>query len=232
MRRPVTSARFSFYFWMAVAIALTAFIGFSYSFFFKHWTDAPPLPVAVHIHGLAGSSFMILFVAQATLVSRGRTDLHLRLGIGVVVLAILFFLSAFPAAFAMAHLRGESDYAIVRLALPFVAAPVFILLVVAAFFYRRRPEVHKRLMLLAAIEGVTPALGRLPYLHAYMPFSFFAIAGMFLFAVPIHDWWTERRIPAATIWGAGLVLVSLPGRVLLGLSDTWDSIARDLLGIF
>lgn len=35
--------RFSFYCWMAVAIAATAFVGFSRSFFLKHWTDAPPL---------------------------------------------------------------------------------------------------------------------------------------------------------------------------------------------
>lgn len=231
MTRLSSAPRYSFYFWMAVAIAVTAFVGFSRTFFLKSLTDAPPLPLVVHVHGVIASAFMLLFVAQTALIGRRRTDLHRRLGIAGVVLAVLFFASAFPAGIAMAHVRGETHQAIVRLALPFVAAPVFIALVAAAVHYRRRPEVHKRLMLLAVIDGLTPALGRLPFLHAYVPLSFFATAGLFLLAVLVNDWRSQRHIPAATLWGGALVLASLPARGLLGMTDAWQWMARQLLDL-
>ena len=56
-----STTRFSFYFWMALAIAVTAFVGLSRTFFLEHWTGAPPLPLAVHLHGLivADTVFLI-----------------------------------------------------------------------------------------------------------------------------------------------------------------------------
>jgi hypothetical protein len=232
LTRSKATARTSFYFWMAIALALTAFIGFSRSYFLQHWTSAPPLPLVVHVHGLLGSAFMLLFVAQTALIARGRTDLHRRLGVGGLIIAVLFFLSAFPAGIAMAHVRGETHEAIVRLALPFVAAPVFIVLIAAAVVFRRRPEVHKRLMLFAAIDAVIPAIGRLPLLDAYAPLSFLAIIILFLLAVVVRDLWRGWHLSAATVFGGSLVLVSLPGRVMLGASDTWQGIARELVALF
>jgi len=215
---------------MAIAIVATTFVGVSRTFFLQPWLDASPLPLAVHLHGLSATAFVLLFLVQTALIGQRRVALHRRLGTGTVVVAVLLFVSAFPAGIAMAHVRGDTDLAVARLAAPFVTAPVFIVLVAAAVVYRRRPQVHKCLMLFAAIEAVTPALGRLPILDAYLPASFFVTGILFLLAVLVHDWWTNGRVPAATVWGGGLVLASLPARFLLAGSDVWHAIGRHRSG--
>jgi len=82
-----------FYFWMAVVIALTAFIGFSRTFFLKEWTSSPPLPLILHIHGIVATGWILLFLSQTTLIDRHRVDLHRRLGITGVVLAVLLLVT-------------------------------------------------------------------------------------------------------------------------------------------
>lgn len=217
---------------MAVALTLTTFFGFAHSYFFQTWTGAPPLPILVHVHGVLGSTYMMLFVIQTVLVGRQRIDLHRQLGWWAFAVAILFFLSAFPAGFAMAHVREGTPDAIARLALPFVAAPVFILLVYCAVHFRHQPGVHRRLMVFAAIDATIPAIGRLPYLEAFAPLSYLAAISLFLLAVVVYDLKATRRLSLATILGGGLVFLSLPARVILGRSDAWQSVGRELLAVF
>lgn len=95
-----------FYFWMAVVIALTAFIGFSRTFFLKEWTSSPPLPLILHIHGIVATGWILLFLTQTTLIDHHRVDLHRRLGITGVVLAVLLLVTAIQSGITMAQIRG------------------------------------------------------------------------------------------------------------------------------
>src|SRR5688500_11459289 len=67
---------------MAVALALTALVGFGPSYFlrpvFRPTTTLTPL---MHVHGLLFGAWTLLLVVQTTLVAARRTDLHRRLGV-------------------------------------------------------------------------------------------------------------------------------------------------------
>jgi hypothetical protein len=86
----------------------------------------------------------------------------------------------------------------------------FALLVGAALGYRRRPEVHKRLMLLAMVGAMmysppahfifhTPALQAIPNVIVPMQIPLY-------FAGAIHDKLTGGKFHPVTLWGAVLLL--------------------------
>lgn len=215
---------------MGVALLLIAFVGFARSYFLSEWNNSPPLRLTMHVHGVLATAFMLLLVAQTMLVGTRRPALHRRVGVFGVMLAMLFFVSSFPAGVAMLQIRGASDEAISRFALPFVAAPVFAMFFAAAVHFCRPPEIHKRMMLLAMIEAVTPALARLPVPAEFMAHALLLSLLTLLAAFVLRDLIVEGRAPAASLWGVALLLASLPARGALGRADAWHALVRDMLG--
>jgi len=215
---------------MAVAIVTIAFAGFSRTWFLKRWTGAPPLPTSVHVHGAAATAFLLLFLTQTVLIDRRRVKVHRQLGAWGLVIAAAMAVSAFPAAIDMAVQRGMTPPAIARMALPFVVAPTFFAFVCLGVWFRRDREAHVRWMLLAAIQAVTPALGRLPVLDQMLPASFVASIALLLACAVVHDLMTLRRVHGATLAGVVIIGLSVPGRVLLGTTAIWASFAARLVG--
>src|SRR6516162_2932141 len=91
---------------MALVAAFTVFIGFAPTYYLKNVTGAPPLPPLVHVHGLLFTAWIILLMAQTSLVAMKRTDLHRRLGIAGAVLAGLMTVVAYVTALSALH-RGR-----------------------------------------------------------------------------------------------------------------------------
>ena len=67
-----------FYVGMAIAFAITVFVGFFRSYYFRGWYGAPELSRLVHLHGLVFTTWVLFFVSQTVLVATGRTWLHRR----------------------------------------------------------------------------------------------------------------------------------------------------------
>ena len=65
-----------FYVGMAIAIAITVFVGFARSYYLKSWYGTRELNGLLHLHGLVFTTWVLFFVAQTTLVASGRTYLH------------------------------------------------------------------------------------------------------------------------------------------------------------
>jgi hypothetical protein len=80
-------------------------------------------------------------------------------------------------------------------------------LVTLAVVYRGRPDAHKRLMLLASISFMGPAVARIsrwPLLGGEQgPFTPAVLLGL-LAAVVVYDLITLRRVHPATLFGVGL----------------------------
>ena len=136
-----------------VALGLV-FWGFAHTYYLKLIFGTPALSARLHIHGAVMSSWLVLFVAQACLISARRTDLHRRLGIigvlvatGVVLVGSSATISA--AAREVGRHSAEANARVTVLGLELVQMALFAGLVAAAIAMRRRPDYHKRLMLLA-----------------------------------------------------------------------------------
>src|SRR3546814_8192687 len=112
----------------------------------------------------------LLFLVQTSLIATGRPDMHRVMGIAGAGLGAIIIVLALVTAIAGGRLHHSPPGIDPR---SFLAFPVITIAVFAAFFAagiarRREPEVHKRLMLLATLTLVVPALARLT-MHAHLP---------------------------------------------------------------
>ncbi len=107
----------------------------------------------------------------------------------------------------------------------------FVVFLGAGFLWRRNPEAHQRLMLLAVVAGLlSAAIPRAPLIGGHP--AAMGITGLgFLFAGPIYDLITRHRIHPAYIWGCIFSLATfVPVRIALASTPGWHHIARWLVG--
>jgi hypothetical protein len=220
-----------FYTGMAVMIVATVFAGFSRTYYLRQYFGTPQLTPLLHLHGFVFTSWLFLYLTQTALVSVKRTDIHRRLGIVGGALAVLVFVVGTLTAIIRAKQAAVStgDAApLVFLMIPLADMLVFAMLVGAGFYYRRRADVHKRLMLLATIAMLPAATSRLPFafIEQVGPLAFFGLADLFVFVCLLYDLITQRRPHRATIWGGLLIILSQPLRYVIGGTHAWLTFAN------
>src|SRR5215210_5764675 len=218
-----------FYVGMAIAIAITVFVGFSRSYFLSSWYGTKELSGLLHLHGLVFTSWVLFFLLQTTLVASGRTYLHRRMGIGGAVLALLVVLVGTTVAILRVK-TGISPIpgvpALGFLAIPLFDMVVFAILVGTALYFRRRLETHKRLMTLSMIALLPAPIARMSFLPLPPgPPTFFALADLFILALLVYDLVTRRKVHPATIWGGLLVVASQPLRLMIAGTPAWMAFA-------
>jgi uncharacterized membrane protein YozB (DUF420 family) len=214
---------------MAIAAALTVFVGFAPSYYLSGVFGARPLPTLVHVHGAVSTAWILLFLTQTSLIAARRTDLHRRLGGAGAVLATLLLVVGYLTAIEAArrgHTAPGGPPPLAFLAVPIGTLVVFAILVGAGLSQTRRSETHKRLMLLATIAILTPAIARMRFIGSGGPPV--AISGTCLFVVAclVYDRVAHGRVHPAFLWGGLFVMVALPLRFALGQTDAWLSVAR------
>ena len=216
-----------FYIVVAFAMAIVVFVGFGPTFYFRAVTGPalhlPPLPSPlVWVHGFVFSSWMLLLLLQTTLVRNGKVNWHRKIGVVAVTLAALMVVLGSAAQVAQtrrdvaAHFKpldvvAENTATISAL----LSMVIFAALIVAAVRSRRRPESHKRLMLLATVVLLQAATGRIagvsalvaPVVVPFVPAVTFGLVDVFILALALHDLSTTGRLSRVTVWGALPILL-------------------------
>lgn len=228
-----------FFLAMSAAILLIVLIGFARTLYLRPFFDVPAIPAYVYLHGLVLTAWFVWLVMQASLIGGGRVRLHRTLGVAGAVLGVaVVAVSAVVTVELVARLgrlginldmEGNSTelaravlgqgVAAGATVLDFTAQIVwanaaaivtFSVLLAGAIGYRRRGDVHKRLMLLASISLLGPAIARIarwPGLGGdfgpLVPMVWLVLLGALL----AHDYTSTRRLHGATLAGAAFVLV-------------------------
>ena len=190
---------------------------------------------AVAAHGTLFTAWLLLFMVQTALVRTRRVAIHRRLGYAAVGIAALMVVTAYFTMIAMARrgfdLSGDLSNGPggVRDQLVFQLGDLvsFTVLVAAAVWQRRRPSIHKRLMVLATVGGLMPAalahlIGHSPTLREIKaPIVLIPLVILF-FAPAVHDRWSEGRIHPVSLWVAvGLFVWANLRAALIGPSAAW-----------
>lgn len=213
-----------FYIGMSIAVVITVFAGFAPTYYLRPYFTAAPLMPLLHLHGLVFTSWLVLFVTQTFLVAAHRTDIHRRLGVAGGFIAAFMVLLGVSTAVIRAS-QGASPPGVPPLG--FLVVPlgdmfVFSILVGAGFYFRRRPDTHKRLMMLATISILAAAIARLPFaIMQAGPVAYFGLTDAFVAVCLLYDLITLRRIHRATALAALLIVASQPLRLLLGGTSAW-----------
>jgi hypothetical protein len=212
----------------------------------------PPLPAVLHVHAVLMGLWLLLLLAQTSLMATGRRASHQKLGIVSFALMPAMVVTGLVLVPTMLRQIWSVDTSVLP---PPVAADiaqtkiivtnimlfqirvgfVFPLLVVWALMVRRKdPETHKRLMILASVLPLPAAIDRIPWLPTTLPESPFAVdVYMLLFILPmlIVDVVRLRRVPRAYLIWAG---VGLPFAIALNVlwgTPWWLATGPKLVGL-
>jgi hypothetical protein len=247
--RATSDAARWFYVGMAGACALIAFGGFAPTY----WLQLPsgtfvgsPL---LHLHAALFSAWTLFFLVQTIFAAKGQIDRHRAWGLLGVSLATAMVFIGFAAANDVLAKRLAAGFGDEARAFHIASTSIvtlFGVFVFTAIAYVRRPEVHKRLMLLATITVLAPAVARVffavnvgiaaglrPGLGPPRTAESILIAGFVADALilggVIHDIRTRGRPhPAYVIGGVTIVAVQLL-RVPVSTTQWWYSVADFLV---
>jgi hypothetical protein len=216
-----------FYTAMSVAIAVSVFAGFAESFYLRSYFRRPELHLVAEIHGVVNTCWILLFVIQNALIATGRVAFHRRLGWAGAALSLLIVPAGIATGVDAArhghHINSPDIYASL-LIFSFRNTLIFALLMAAAVYFRNKPATHKRLALLAAVALFSePAIGRIPGL-AFPMIVLLVLA--FLFAGPIWDLVTRRRIHSVYLWAVPTILILsplTPVMVIVSRTSAWHN---------
>jgi len=216
----------------AILFPLIVLAGFARTYYLKLFFHTPDLPNRiVHLHGIIMTAWVLLFIAQVSLAKR-RTKVHQRLGYLGGALAVLVVIVGVWAALHAAARGGNLGHP----PLPFLVIPlgdafIFSTLIGLALYFRRNPPVHKRLMLLAAINLLTPAIARIPlsFIAHGGALAFFALTDVCLLACVAFDTFKHRRLHSVFLWGTIFIVALQPLRIWLSHTDIWIRFAAALV---
>ena len=243
--------RSSFFFCVSILLLSFLVIGFAPTLYLRAFYDVPPIPGYLHLHGGVLTAWLVWLVVQTSMVRTGRTATHRRLGVIGAVIGAAVVVAGLMATFGVvARLRaggldwdtdmsavpalGVEGVPMVRFAADvvwsnFFSIAVFAPLVVAAILLRRNPQAHKRLMLLASIAIVGPALARISRWPVFGGedgiFVPVVLLGL-LAAVVVHDLVSARRLHRATLIGCGLIVMATIAQQMIAGSEFGLAVVR------
>jgi len=236
-----------FYLSMGIACALIVFLGFSPSYFLSSVMErpatAPPITLYIHLHAGIFTTWIALFITQTALVSADRRDIHRRLGVlGIAVAIALVTINMATVMEAIADSDRASTKAVPGFARLYVAISTSLLAagyIAAGMYFRRNRDTHKRLMLLATIGMVGPAMNRiisyfdLTNLTGIDRGTLALSATLSLYGVCVaNDLTRRRRVHPVYLIGTALALaiVSTPSRLMIVESEAWQRFAKWVIG--
>ncbi len=210
-----------------------------------------PLTLSAAAHGIVFLAWLMLFLAQSLLVATRRVGWHRRLGPTSIVLLALIVPLTYTTSISMVRrgfdLSGDLHIdphpqietggtltldAATGSVFNFAGLLIFAVLAIAAICYRRRPEIHKRLMLFANIEMMQApsghVLGHFPPL-ALTPGTALLAFSIFLVAAVARDYLVAKRIHPLTAAVAIVLFLSLPIEgAVIGPSEPWHHLVAGL----
>ena len=234
-----SSARW-FYTGMGVVAILVVVAGFGSSYYGMATGTGTLMPL-VKAHGLVFALWLALVIVQTRLVATRRVAMHRRLGLAAVALAVALAVAMVALGYATAVAGARRGFD-----LNFSADPLgymvfrlgglvgFTILVAAALWYRRRPDVHKRLMLLATIGQLMNApLAHFAANTAVLRETFLPFLTMMIIppaARAVYDRVTSGRVHPVSLWGAvPLFGWGIVQAVVIGPSAEWHRFAAWLI---
>lgn len=222
------------YTWFAIFMPLIVLIGFAQTYYLKGILNGPALPsLLVHLHGAVMTSWVVLFVVQVWLVASRRTKVHQRLGtIGALLALLVLIVGVMTALYAAARGSSPGPPALQFLAVPLGDMLLFAIFVGVALYFRRRMNIHKRLMLLAAVTLLPAAFARIPlrFILTGGPVAFFGLTDLCLVAFVLFDTLKHRKLHPVFLWGTVVFIASQPLRLLLAGTGVWMQFAAWLVG--
>jgi len=240
-RRAVPLRRSRFYLFAAIACAAVAIGGFMGTYWLQLPAGTFRGPPLLHVHGFLCTVWVLYLISQSNLITRGKIRNHRDWGLLGIALASVLTVVALAVALASLNQRlaqGAGDEARAFLIVPLSAIGLFAGFTAAAIANVKRPEWHRRFMIVGTVCLIQAALARVfflistgggpgmrPGLSPVPPVSIAAVPALLLeliiVAGMIRDWRVLGRVHPAWIIGAVVITLFELIRAPISASPAW-----------
>lgn len=187
------------------------------------------LPLLYHIHGFIFLAWFALFTVQASLIQNQRRELHITLGRLSVILAVSMLITGFlmmRSAYDSPSFSIGSNSRDASMMFPLTDLINFSIAFMLGLFNRTNPVAHKRLMLLAGILLLDPAVARLVEAIG-APFFCIPIIELGLFAALFnYDRIRLKRPHWTSLLGLTVFFAAMATKLILAQHPAWGEIAK------
>jgi hypothetical protein len=224
-----------FYFLMSLLVAAIVIYGFSHTVNQNLIQAHPARPWLLWVHATLFSGWVAFFILQTSLVRTRNVSIHRRLGwlggglavaMTVVGIATAIVMRRFDMRFLPADVAGPAAFLIV----PFFDITGFTVFFWLAVRWRRKPELHRRLMLIATCVLTSAAWGRMPNPTFGYVWFYSGVDGLILLGV-LRDLVVMKKVHRVYWYALPVLVVAqvFVMRTLLGLAPWWVRIASAIL---
>jgi hypothetical protein len=218
---------------MSFLTIAVVFYGFSFTVEKNLIHPSSPRPTILYVHAAIFTGWLAFFVLQSLLVRTRNVRWHRRVGwfglaLGISVLVVGLRTTIVMARFNLS--RPHSPNAELFLLVPLFDMLCFGTAFALAILWRKRPDYHRRLILIATCALTAAGFGRFP---AYLlpRGAFYVGVDLLIVLGVLHDWFVEGRVHrvyryALPLLAAGQALVIF---TIIRELSYWKFIAHKLV---
>lgn len=224
-----------FYFFMSLLIAVVVVYGFSHTVGKRLIHPAVPRPFILYVHAAIFSGWVLFLIFQSALIRTHNVKLHRMTGwfgvaLGVTMPALGVSTAITMTRFNILHFHSMS--AVPDLIIPLFDMVAFTIPFALAIYWRKKPEFHRRLILIASCALTAAAFGRFPP-QLLPPVVFYAGVDVLILLGLAHDLIVNRRIHKVYRYALPAFILGQTVVMYTNTHDSpyWQEIAHSILGL-
>jgi len=223
-----------FYLFMSLLIVAVIVYGFSFTIGKNLIHPAVPRPWILYVHATVFSCWLVFFVLQSTLVRSRKVQWHRRLGLFGIALGSLIPIVGVSTAVVMGRFNTLSLHATdaeSSLVVPLFDMVCFTTTFPLAVYWRKKPELHRRLMLVATCALTAAGFGRFP--ERILPgYLFYAGVDLLILLGVTRDLITNHTVHRVYLFALPAFILGQTIVTYIAYHNVpfWVRIAHDILG--
>lgn len=223
----------SFYFLMSLLVAAVVIYGFSRTVGARLIHPPSPRPPILYVHALLFAGWLLFFIVQSALVRTRNVKVHRKLGWFGLAMGVAMPVVGVATTIVMTKLdtrEGVTDAAAFMI-IPLYDILAFTVLFALAFYWRTKPEFHRRLILVASCALTAAAFGRFP--TALIPDHWlYAGVDALIFLGVLRDLIVIKRVHPVYLYGLPLMMLGqfVATNTYVKAFPGWLRIAHALVG--
>lgn len=223
-----------FYFSMSLLVAVVVVYGFSHTIDHNLIHAMPVRPWILYLHGAVFSGWVVFFILQSALVRVHKVKVHRTLGWFGVALGVVIPVLGTSTAITMARFRVLHFHQVgvlPFLAVQFSEMATFAVCFALAILWRRKPEFHRRLILIATCVLTGAAFARFPGMGISKIAWIYACVDALIFLGVLRDLIVSKRIHQVYLYALPVLIVTQTIAVHLFLTapPQWVRITNAIL---
>lgn len=235
----IRNRKSKFFLAMGIVGLLAILIGFSKPFIIPLAKQTFQAPLSIYVHAFFSLGWVVLFTIQSYLIQAKNFKLHIKLGTLGTLIAVSAAITLIPVAKFIVKRdlqNGLGDSAYSNSISLLTTGIIFLVLVAYGLYYRKKSQIHKRLMLLSIIVLLWPAWFRFRHFFPEVPrpeiWFGLVLADSLIIVAWIWDKLKNKEIHPSLLYPGIAIIVEQTIEVFMYDSPLWRSFGKIIYAVF